>query len=134
MSGPQYAKERAVICQAVIDILRVYSLNYFGHERLGENVEEILIGFALYIGQEQGRPLSATDIAEYLGMPRTTVARKLQNFERIGLLDVTTSGRRVEYKVRVASSPVAISRMGKLIDKTKLAMNTLTKMDDISLD
>lgn len=134
LDEPAYARERAVICQAVIDILRVYCLNYFAHDRIGEKVEELLIGFALYVGQEQGRPLSATDIAEYLGMSRTTVARKLQHFEKAGILHVETSGRRLQYRVRVATSPIAISRMGKLIDRTKASLNTLTKMDDTGLD
>lgn len=132
--GHIYERERAVLCGAVIEVFRVYSLIYFNNDKPGGNAQDILIGFALYIAQHQGRPLTSSDIADYLGLPRATVVRRLKSYERAGLLDVKTNGRRVEYTLRVANNPTAVARIGKLITRIRATLDELSKMDNTDME
>ena len=48
--------------------------------------DDILIALAVLVGQLEGRP-SATKIATYAGLPRSSVQRKLKVLLRIGLVE-----------------------------------------------
>jgi Crp-like helix-turn-helix domain len=46
----------------------------------------LLIGCAIMVGHAEGRPMNTTKIAHYIGLPRTTVIRKLNEFLRSGVI------------------------------------------------
>lgn len=57
------------------------------HERFGTHVGDLLIRAAVYLGTIEGRPMTPTKLAAYIGIPRPTVLRRLQAMERRGLVD-----------------------------------------------
>jgi DNA-binding MarR family transcriptional regulator len=56
-------------------------------ERFGADATLLLIRAAVYIGTIDGRPLTATKLADYLGLPRATVIRKLQQLVQRGAIE-----------------------------------------------
>ncbi|UFW91001.1 hypothetical protein BjapCC829_21660 [Bradyrhizobium barranii] len=52
--------------------------DHYGGAGITANVMGMFVGFCVFIGHAEGRPMNATKIAHYLDMPRTTVLRKLK--------------------------------------------------------
>ena len=55
--------------------------------------------FTLLISIQMGEPESITELAEILGMERTTLTRNLSVLERAGLIDVREEGGRARHMV-----------------------------------
>lgn len=70
------ARERLVFSRLVIGLFRelVSSMPEW-YQSAG--AESYLVSSAVLIGQLEKRPMTASDIANYVGLPRTTVLRKL---------------------------------------------------------
>jgi hypothetical protein len=83
----EFAGQRRVLCRLVIDMMRTLHEHYAPTEEpFGKRLESIFIGMTLVLGQIEGRPFSVGKTAAFMGMPRTTVIRKLEQLHRWGLL------------------------------------------------
>ena len=76
--------ERLALAKAYIALTRVMVDSVFGEKAADHSL--LLIGTAIMIGHAENRPLNATKIAHYIGMPRSTVIRKLNEFLRAGVI------------------------------------------------
>jgi DNA-binding IclR family transcriptional regulator len=82
----------------LIDIMREYRSGYSDvNEPFGTGVETLFIAACVALGDLEGKPFCASKVAAYLGVPRTTVCRKLKKLEKAGGL-VYRTGR--HYRVR----------------------------------
>jgi hypothetical protein len=82
-NGPQ----RLVLCRLMIDIMRTVHGTYAPDSaRFGTRLETFFIGLCVAIGDIEGKPFSVTKIAAYMGVPRTTVIRRLDQLQRWGLI------------------------------------------------
>jgi hypothetical protein len=61
-------------------------------KRFGSCADELVLIAAVLIGQAEGKPMNASKLATYAGIPRTTVIRKLQALARRGVLERIDSG------------------------------------------
>ncbi len=61
----------------LVDCMRVIHADAYAPKHIGASLEEMFISFAVHIGTAEGRPMSATKIAGFLGVPRTNVLRAL---------------------------------------------------------
>lgn len=109
--------------------LREISLAYHETERFGEHIDDIMIGAAMIIGDAEGRAMCATDIAEFIGMPRATIVRKLKEYERDGYAAARKEGRRVVYELTTRSEHRAVERVRKIIAAFQRCAHELSKMD-----
>jgi biotin operon repressor len=72
----------------MIDIMRTVQGAYApADEPFGVRMETFFIGLCIAIGDIEGRPFSTAKIAVYLGIPRTTVIRRLRELKSWGLID-----------------------------------------------
>ena len=83
----------------LVDCVRVIYADAYSSKHIGASLEEIFISFAVLIGTAEGRPMSATKVAGYLGMPRTNVLRGLAALKK---KDIIYSIGYVYYKPRPA--------------------------------
>jgi DNA-binding transcriptional ArsR family regulator len=127
---PPYAAQRRVICQTILETLRGYSRAYLGSERVGDHAGDLMIMIALLLGQIEGRPLSASDIAEYIGMPRATVLRHLSAISKHVELIRQKDGRRTTFIMGRASNPELADLIRKINSRVSAACRELAKMDD----
>ena len=128
------AKERGLICKAVLDILRAYCRAHLGTDRFGEYAQEVLIGCAVIIGQSEGRPMSASDISDYLGIPRTTVTRKLRSLSRAGAVSTGKDGQRVPVWLTRANDPEVVEEIEQAIFRTLETLTQLTNLVSKKID
>lgn len=55
--------------------------------QFGSRAGLLLIGAAVYLGTVEGRPMTATKLADHVGMPRATVIRRLRTLCRRGAVE-----------------------------------------------
>lgn len=79
-------KERAIIAQLVIDLVKTIHEGRMPHDSLSGDVEAMLISGQVLIGQASGRPRSAAAIGRSLKIPRATVQRKLARLHDAGMV------------------------------------------------
>lgn len=88
---------------------------------------DLLICVALFVGQAEGRPMSAAKVAVYIGIPRGTVARRLAGLVRDGLVERNSHGYTVH--LHHLNKPAAIDAHRKHRKLIKTAANRLLTMD-----
>jgi predicted transcriptional regulator len=76
--------ERLALAKAYIALTRVMVDSVFGKKPADHS--QLLIGSAIMVGHAENRPMNATKIARYVGLPRSTVIRKLNEFLRVGVI------------------------------------------------
>jgi biotin operon repressor len=85
---PPSARRKLVLCRLMIDLVRTVDGPYApAGEPFGTRMESFLIGLCIAIGDIDGKPLSAGKIAAFLGMSRTTVVRRLNRLNSLGLVE-----------------------------------------------
>ena len=72
------------MAKAYIALTGVMVDSVFGNKPADHSL--LLIGFAIMVGHAENRPMNATKIANYVGLPRSTVIRKLNEFLRVGAI------------------------------------------------
>jgi len=83
----RFAKHHLHIAKLALTIMRTASLVYFNEQNFGSCAPEVLMCIGIFIGQLEGRPMSAMKLAQYIGMPRATVIRKLTELMSRGLVE-----------------------------------------------
>jgi predicted transcriptional regulator len=76
--------ERLALAKAYIELTRVMVDSVFGKDPADHSL--LLIGSAIMVGHAENKPMNATKISHYVGLPRSTVIRKLNEFTRIGVV------------------------------------------------
>lgn len=71
-----------IISRMLVDCVRVIHTDAYAPQHLGASLEEMFVSFAVHIGTSEGRPMTATKIAGYLGVPRTNVLRALAKLKK----------------------------------------------------
>jgi biotin operon repressor len=81
------AQQRLVLCRLMIDIMRTVHGAYAPDtERFGARLETFFIGLCVALGDMEDKPLSVAKISGYMGVPRTTVIRRLNQLQKWGLI------------------------------------------------
>jgi CRP-like cAMP-binding protein len=79
-----HRSERLALAKAYIALTRVMVDSVFGKGPADHSL--LLIGSAIMVGHAENRPMNATKISHYVGLPRSTVIRKLNEFARTGVV------------------------------------------------
>jgi hypothetical protein len=75
------AKKNVEISKLVLEIIRIKSMMSYNDENFGSNALDTFLGMAIYIGQQEQRPMSVSKLSIYAGIPRPTVIRRLKALE-----------------------------------------------------
>jgi biotin operon repressor len=71
----------------MIDLMRgVHTAYAPANEPFGSRLETFFIGLCVALGHIDGKPFSVAKIAAYMGVPRSTVIRRLDRLQRWGLV------------------------------------------------
>lgn len=82
-------KSRAyVLSRLFIAMTRNGSHGLLGSPSHGSMATELALVCAIYIGQKEGRPMSAYKLSTYSGIPRPTVVRKLRELQARGVVEI----------------------------------------------
>jgi hypothetical protein len=104
-------RDRLIVTVALIKFSQVFDPVYFAD--LGSQAELRLVLHAVWYGHLTGRPMTALKLAEFIGMPRATVRRKLADLVRLGCAE--QNGTRYYVSERDLTRPPLIDQAIKVI-------------------
>jgi len=117
-----------ITARLLIDLLRCVTEELIEVRGIAAGADVAILGAALYIANAEGRPMTATKIAAYIGMPRPTVIRKLEQMKSIGraVQDTEKRWRLAVENGDVRAASIAItSRQLKLVRKASTELSNL---------
>jgi predicted transcriptional regulator len=129
LEQPMYGAQRAILFRLLIDSVRGFSGVYFGTDRPGENITDILVAATLMVGQGENRPMTADDAAEVSGLPRATVRRRLLVMMASGLVVMEMRGRRKVYGLADVNRETALVQLQRLFGQYQRVLEQLAKMN-----
>jgi hypothetical protein len=126
------AEQRLVMCRLLVDIMRTLRAHYMpANEPFGTRIETQFVGLCVAIGDLEGKPFSVAKIATYMGMPRSTVIRRLEQLKSWGIIE--RQGRRYfirPEKVNGIMGMQAYKQNRHLITKAVDKLNVLESFPD----
>lgn len=125
-------QRRTISLKMAVEIILQLCAVMFPGRRPGECVVEMLVTSAVLVGQFEGRTMNASKIADYVGVARPTVIRKLARMEREGL--VFRSGNGFLAFLDLLNSPQAIQSSERINALIINAAAALSRMDTESLE
>lgn len=124
-------EHRVVIAKGLLQILRTYATRPDGVVRFGSRTDELILSMAVFIGQAEGRLMGPSKLAEFCGMARPSVIRKLTELERDGVLQRVNG----DYIVRleVANSDRALALNASVVQQFFDIVRKLSKLDMVPI-
>jgi hypothetical protein len=124
-------KERLILADATQKFERLLVTRIFGTHDIATFAELAYIARALWSGTLRGQALTAQQIAQTIGMPRTTVLRKLQYMLKHGY--VTQDGSAyVISDAMLGTTTSALDRAINLIHETSDALRAVQNGQQVS--
>jgi biotin operon repressor len=116
----------------MLDIMRSVNGDYApATESFGVRLETFFMGLCIAIGDIECRPFSTAKIAAYLGMPRTTVIRRLRELKSWGLID--RQGRHYYLREKTLNSLIGMQgyqRIRQVLYKAAAELSILDTLPD----
>lgn len=84
MPRKKLERQALIACQLLIELVRTSVRVFDDGENISQNYSDLLLTAAVYLGEAEGRPMSAGKLAIFIGMPRPTVLRHLADLEGRG--------------------------------------------------
>jgi hypothetical protein len=123
-------RQRVVMIRLMIDAMRSLHGTYAPtHEPFGTRLETFFVGFCVALGDIEGKPFSASKIAAYLHMPRTTVMRRLKRLENWDI--VYRHGRRYHIRDTMLNSLMGMRSYLQIRRMISRASEELTALDTL---
>lgn len=120
---------RAVTVKMALEIMRLFCAAYFRDNLYGSRASDFIVAGAVFVGQAEGRPLNASKVADFAGMPRPTVVRKLAELEAEGI--VAKNGRTFTIPGELANSEDAVAAASAAKKQIVDAATKLSKLDTV---
>ena len=70
------------VARMLVDCMHAIHADAYAPKHIGAAFEEMFVSFAIHIGTAEDRPMSATKVAGFLGIPRTNVLRALAQLRK----------------------------------------------------
>ncbi len=125
-------RQRLALCRLMFDIMRSLHGAYAPKsEPFGSRLETFFVGLCIALGQFEERPFSVAKIAAYMGVPRTTVIRRLERLQTWGLIH--RQGRRYYIDERTLNSLMGMRsyrHIRRLLDETAARLTDLDTLPD----
>ncbi len=77
MPNRKLQKETLIVCRLLVSIVRTTAAIFEDGHTFSHTVPDVLLCAAIFIGEAEGRPMTAGKVATYIGMPRPTVLRRI---------------------------------------------------------
>jgi Crp-like helix-turn-helix domain len=127
------ARNRAILLM-VLDLLRqTHSTFLGGPERFGRDLDILFVGMVIWLGSQENRPMTPHKLADYLGMPRNTAARKIQKLKRRGIVEDGPDNT-IRIVPAVLATEPAKERKRRWIRTFQGTADILSKMDTHTID
>ncbi|WP_441253679.1 helix-turn-helix domain-containing protein [Bradyrhizobium sp. 613_E4_N2_2] len=121
-----------VISMLLIDLMRTTVAVFLQEQELSRFADEALLCTAMFLAQAEGRPMTLSKIAEYIGMPRPTADRKLRALQKRGVVEQVDKKR---WRIPL-SNPDIDARVTKCtaeqVNNLQRAIARMSKLETVS--
>ena len=124
-----FAEIRLIVAKAILDFNQNISGFLFAKLRDEISMSDMLIISAVFIGQAEGRPLTSSDIAGYISLPRSTVIRRIKSLGSIKSLRNYRHGNRLCFYFDNVNSPEALESFKATLNVLKRVVRALSSLD-----
>lgn len=120
-------RARLIAARLLMNVVRCCARNFVRTEMYASHADEVMLCCAIFIGQLEQKPMTAAKLASYVGMPRATVVRKLEQLEKRQLV------RRIAARRWIITRPIDKAGVENLA-LLRAACRELSKMDNEAID
>lgn len=116
--------ERLAISRLLLELARAFHNKSFtgpGGKPFGAEIDIVFVGACVAIGDLENRPMSASDVATYIDMPRATVQRKLDQLVRREVV--------IRRGTKFAMSPSAVANADAFVEQVSRAIRKAQPKD-----
>lgn len=122
-----------ITARLVLDIMRCVSVVFLSEDSASLSHDFAMIAVGLFIGQAEGKPMTATKLASYIGMARPTLIRKLNELQRAGVAKPALKGWRIN-----TDNPQVQARLDACKTETlhllRKATAELSRLDSVAIE
>ena len=122
MPGMKNEQRRALIVKLFLQIASSIADAYLNDQQYGSRADEVILCCCIFLGQAERRPMNASELAAYSGIPRTTVLRKLVSLIALGVISKRSDGRFTLVTIRNTS---ALDAVQQHIHRTNAALSEM---------
>ena len=72
----------------VLAMFKIFAEGYLGEPAYGSVADDAILLCAIFVGHVEGRPMNVSKLADYAGMARSTVGRKLKAYRQAGFIEL----------------------------------------------
>jgi hypothetical protein len=101
------------IARLFFEMTQVIHKTYMPDMRFGTFLELVPVGYAIVLGQTQGRPMGLTELARFLDIPRSSVRRRIDFLIERGLVE--RRALKYEFASSVLTGPRAVGAHRKIV-------------------
>lgn len=123
---------RLLFCKVELEIHRNAARALFETDRFGSCAPDTALCAAILVGQLEHQPMTALKLADYVGMPRATVARKLRELQEMHLVEVDAEGRAC-LATSWLNDPRVVDIHRSSISKIRAAVRRLSNLDGLAI-
>lgn len=118
-----------IVSRLVLDLVRKIARDLLEDDRFGTRADDVVLCCAIFIGLGENKPMNATKLSEYAGMPRPTVIRKLRELQDIGVVRVVGKKNAILVgdMIGTESARVATEVFTRMINAAASELNALDK-------
>lgn len=120
---------RSLLIRLFLEMARGQSVAYLGESLYGIHVDEVILCCCVALGQLEGRPMNASELSAYAGMPRTTVLRKMAVLKKRGFIAEEKHGKFSVLNPDKANRKELIALMAAHVKLIHKASRELSKLD-----
>lgn len=121
------AERRLIVARLMLELFRQTG-PIIGRDEFGPHCTDMLLMAAVYIGQAEGKPMNASKLAIYSGIPRPTVVRRLAALQSEGLV-IRHDGSRFSLVSAKFATPQARAAFSAQRRAIHLSAAALSKLD-----
>jgi CRP-like cAMP-binding protein len=123
----KHVHRRLVLLRMMLRVRELITVAYIGTDRPGSAADDVALIIGVFIGQAEGRPMTAAKLADYIGMPRPTVIRKLRALACRGLIEMDDGC--VRLPVAALNDPRVLAACDAAVEAVQRAAADLSKTD-----
>ena len=102
-----------VIARLFFEMTRVIHKTYMPDTRFGTFLDLVPVGYAIFLGQAEGRPMGLTGLARFLDIPRSSVQRRIDVLIERGIVE--RRALKYEFASSALTGPRAVGAHRKIV-------------------
>lgn len=115
-----------IVTRLMLELVKIAASSFLDSDVAASDAGDVMLFAAIFIGQVEQRPMTAAKLSQFIGMPRGTVTRRLEELRKRKIVVQLKTGAWVSPRQKKIDRNPAFSASLKHIHK---AVAELSKLD-----